>query len=46
MRIGTSLVIQWLIICLPMQGMWILLSLAKELRSHMLWATKAVYHNS
>ena len=33
MRIGSSLVIEWLIICLPKQGTWIQ-SLVRELRSH------------
>ena len=32
---GTSLVIQWLRICLVMQGMWVR-SLVRELRFHML----------
>ena len=32
---GTSLVVQWLRICLPMQGTWVR-SLVGELRSHML----------
>ena len=32
---GTSLVIQWLRICLAMQGMWVR-SLVRELRFHML----------
>ena len=31
---GTSLVVQWLGICLPMQGTWVR-SLVKELRPHM-----------
>ena len=31
---GTSLVVQWLRICLPMQGTWVS-SLVWELRSHM-----------
>ena len=33
-RAGTSLVIQWLRICLPMQGMWVLY-LVMEPRFHM-----------
>ena len=33
---GTSLVVQWLRICLVMQGMWVR-SLVRELRSHVLW---------
>ena len=37
---GTSLVAQWLRICLPMQGTWIQ-SHVRELRSHMLWGNKA-----
>ena len=32
--LGTSLVVQWLRICLPMQEMWVR-SLVRELRSHM-----------
>ena len=32
---GTSLVVQWLRICLPLQGAWFR-SLVRELRSHML----------
>ena len=35
-RAETSLVVQWLSICLPMQGTWVR-SLVRELRSHMLW---------
>ena len=35
---GTSLVVQWLRIHLPKQGMWVG-SLIWELRSHMPWAT-------
>ena len=35
-RTGTSLVIQWLRLHLPMQGMWVG-SLVRELRSHMPW---------
>ena len=31
---GTSLAVQWLRICLPMQGVWVR-SLVGELRSHM-----------
>ena len=31
----TSLVIQWLKICLPMQGTWVR-SLVRELRSHII----------
>ena len=33
-KIRTSLVVQWLRICLPMQGMWVQ-ALVGELRSHM-----------
>ena len=33
---GTSLVVQWLRIRLPMQGTWVP-SLVGELRSHILW---------
>ena len=33
---GTSLVVQWLRIYLPMQGMWVLY-LVRESRSHMPW---------
>ena len=33
---GTSLVVQWLRIRLPMQGAWVR-ALVGELRSHMLW---------
>ena len=33
---GTTLVVQWLRICLPMQGTWVQ-SLVRELRSHMPW---------
>ena len=36
---GTSLVVQWLRICVPMQEMWVQ-SLAKELRSHMPWSNQ------
>ena len=32
--------VQWLRVCLPMQGTWVP-SLVGELRSHMLWAAKA-----
>ena len=32
---GTSLVVQWLRTCFPMEGIWVL-SLAGELRPHML----------
>ena len=35
---GASLLVQWLGICPPMQGMWVR-SLITELRSHMLWVT-------
>ena len=35
MRIGISLVVQWLTIHLPVQGMWVW-SLVRELKSHML----------
>ena len=43
---GTSLVVQWLRICLPMQGM-LVQSLVWELRSHMprAGATKPACHN-
>ena len=42
---GTSLVVQWLRICLPMQGTWVQ-SLLGELRSHMFHrATIPVCHN-
>ena len=34
MHLETSLVVQWLRICLPVQGMWVQ-SLVGELRSHM-----------
>ena len=37
---GTSLVVQWLRIHLPMQGTWVQ-SLVKRLRSHMPWGGKA-----
>ena len=37
---GASLVVQWLRICLPMQGTWVW-SLIRELRSHMLWGNQA-----
>ena len=36
--LGTSLVLQWLKICLPMQGMRVE-SLVRELRSHMPWGS-------
>ena len=36
MQTEASLVVQWLRICVPMQGTWIW-SLVGELRSHMLW---------
>ena len=38
MRVRTSLVIQWLRICLPMQGTWVR-SLVRELGSHRLWGS-------
>ena len=38
--LGTSLVIQWLRLHLPMQGVWIW-SLVGELRSHMSWSQKS-----
>ena len=38
--LGTSLMIQWLRICLPMQGTWVW-SLVRELRSHMPQGNKA-----
>ena len=31
---GTSLVVRWLRLCLPMQGVWVR-TLVRELRSHM-----------
>ena len=34
---GTSLVIQWLRVCLPLQGMWVQ-SLVRELGFHMPWS--------
>ena len=37
---GTSLVVQWLRIHLPMQGTWVR-SLVGELRSHMPWGNEA-----
>ena len=37
---GTSPVVQWLRICLPMQGMWVQ-SLISELRSHIHWGNYA-----
>ena len=37
--LGTSLVIQWLRLCLPMQRLWVQ-SLVGELRSHMPQAKK------
>ena len=39
-RTGTSLVVQWLRICLAMDRMWIP-ALVGELRSHMLWGNQA-----
>ena len=36
--LGTSLVVQWLRICLPKQGTWVQ-SLVRELRSHMPWGS-------
>ena len=36
-RLGTSLMVQWLRICLAMQGTWIQ-NLVRELRSHMPWS--------
>ena len=41
---GTFLVVQWLRLCLPMQGTWVE-SLVQELRYHMLGATKPMPHN-
>ena len=41
---GTFLVVQWLRICLPMQGTWVE-SLVQELRYHMLGATKPMHPN-
>ena len=43
-RLGTSLVVQWLKICLPVQGMqvWFLVG---ELRSQMHGSTKPLCHN-
>ena len=36
--LGVFLVVQWLRICLPMQGMWVQ-SLVRELRFHMIWGS-------
>ena len=41
---GTSLVVQWLRPCLPMQGLWVQ-SLVRELRSHMPCMPKAKTYN-
>ena len=41
---GTSLVVQWLSICLPVQGMQVQ-SLVGELRSHMPWGMWPACHN-
>jgi len=38
-HVGTSLVVQWLRLCLPMQGVWVG-SLVEELGSHMPSAKK------
>ena len=40
---GTSLVVQWLRICFPMQGTYIRSEVGK-LRSHMLWINSALTH--
>ena len=40
MKVPTSLVVQWLRICLAMQGSWVR-SLVRELRTHMLWDNQA-----
>ena len=37
---GTSLVVQWLRIHLPIQGMWVQM-LVRELRFHMQWGNQA-----
>ena len=42
--LGTSLVVQWLRIHLPMQGTRVR-SRVGELRSHMPWATKPARHS-
>ena len=42
-KIGTSLVAQWLRICLPMQGTWAQSLVQEDATS--LGATKAVCHN-
>ena len=42
---GTSLVVQWLRICLPMQGMWVW-PLVGELRSHMPHCTAKKKNNT
>ena len=44
LHLGTPLVVQWLRTCSLTQGIWVL-SLAGELRFHMLWATKPSWHN-
>ena len=43
-RHGTSLVVQWLTIHLPVQGIQVR-SLVQELRSHMLWSNKPMCRN-
>ena len=42
--LGTSLVVQWLRIHLPVQVAWVQ-SLVRELRSHMHGATKPTHRN-
>ena len=41
----TSLVVQWLRICFPMQGAWVR-SLVRELRSHLPWGNWALAHHN
>ena len=42
--LGTSLVVQWLRLCLPMQRVWVR-SLVRELRSHVLDGQKTETSN-
>ena len=42
--LGTSLVVQWLWICLPVQGTWVW-SMVEELRSHMPQDNSAIHHH-
>ena len=41
----TSLVVQWLRVCFPMQGTWVR-SLVRELRSHLPWGNWALAHHN